>query len=198
MCIYIMMHKLITGEDQVDELICQKVIKGEVQLFNQLIDKYYAELFRFVLRQTNDIEITKNLLQEIFMRIYNNLKKYRPEKASFRTWIYKVASNHTLNYFRKEKQYLPTIPFEFAMASKEDILMDTCKREQIEYTLELMKKTLNAKNFQILLLHFFSHFSNQEIASTFGIAEKTVRNIISESIKKVRNKVGDDNVYKEN
>ena len=172
-----------------DDKIIKHILDGHPDDFGILIDKYYNELFVFVHNQTNDVEMTKDVLQEIFMRLYNNLSKYDSKKASYRTWMYRVSSNYVFSYLKKHKYYIKNYDFNY-VSTEEDVLESCIQEEDVKNVVSLMKKVLNPKHYQIMILHFFSELTIPEIAESLGVAEKTVRNTISLSIKKIRNQIG--------
>ena len=177
-------------ENCVDYDIIKQILNGDKDLFNQLIDKYYYEIFKFTYNQMNDIEKTKDVVQEIFMRIYKKLNKYNPKKASFRTWIYRIASNYCINYHRDHQGDQHLVLDGDRISGSEDILANLIQKEDISYILDLMKKNLSQRNYKILILHFYSDLSQKDISETMNLAPKTVRNIVSESIQKIRALVG--------
>jgi len=179
----------MTGGNNLDKHIIRAVLDGNHNEFNQLINKYYNELFVFIYNQTNNVETTKDVLQEIFMRLFEKLHTYNPDKASFRTWMYRVSSNYVLNYLRKEKFELKDYDFNL-ISSSEDIIASCIKQDDVSFILDVMKKTLNKKHYQIMILSFFSNLTPEEIGDSLGVTEKTVRNTVSLSIQKIRSKIG--------
>lgn len=181
-------------ENSVDYKIIKQVLNGDKDQFNQLIDKYYYELFKFTFNQVNDVEITKDIVQEIFMRIYKKLGKYNPQKATFRTWMYRVANHYCMNYIRDHLKVQHLILDQERLPASEDILEALIKREDVSYILDLMEHNLSPRNYKILILHFYSDLSQKEIAETMKLAPKTIRNIVSDSLKKIRMMVGGESV----
>lgn len=174
-----------------DNILIANVLQGDKQAFNELIELYYNELFKFVYNQTSDIELTKDLTQEIFMRIYTKLHTFNSKKASFRTWMYRVSSNYLVNYFRKNKIETLELETDLMVATDEvDPLTYALKQDDISYVIMIMSKVLNKKHQSIMMMHFFSYVSVDEIASILNIAPKTVRNVISLSIKKIKEEIG--------
>lgn len=180
-------------EGHVDYDIIKQVINGDKNAFDALIEKYYNEIFKFVYNQLNDIETAKNVVQEICMRIYVNLKKYNPNKASFRTWMYRVANNYCINYIRDNKKY-NAVELDISTISDDtDIIKEIVITDDVSYVMSVMSNNLSKRNCKMLLLHFFSDLTQEEIAESLNLAPKTVRNIISESIGKIRDIVRRDN-----
>ncbi|MFR1393145.1 RNA polymerase sigma factor [Flavonifractor plautii] len=62
----------------------------------QLIQSYYAEIYRFVYRQIGSKEDAMDLPQSIFIAVLHSLPSYQAERASFRTWLYRIAANKVI------------------------------------------------------------------------------------------------------
>lgn len=69
----------------------------------QLIRSYYDEIYRFVCRQTGSKEDAMDLTQSIFIAVLRALPGYRAERASFRTWLYRIATNKVIDARRKAR-----------------------------------------------------------------------------------------------
>ena len=69
----------------------------------QLIRSYYDEIYRFVCRQTGSKEDAMDLTQSIFIAVLRALPGYRAERASFRTWLYRIAANKVIDARRRAR-----------------------------------------------------------------------------------------------
>ena len=69
---------------------------------NELVSKYYKEMYAFIYKQTLDAELSLDLTQEIFISALQSITNYDSKKASFRTWLYKLASNRLVDYYRSK------------------------------------------------------------------------------------------------
>lgn len=170
-----------------DQMTRRRILKGDTTLFDDLIARHYNELFVYVHNQTNDIETSKDLTQEIFLKAYQNLSNYRPHKASFRTWIYRIATNHCIDHLRKRR--LPTTtnyPMEALESNEHDVLEAMINQEDVSLVLSTMDRVLSNRHARILMLRFFSDLSDEEIAQSMNLSVKTVRNVVSASIQKIR------------
>lgn len=159
--------------------------------FEEVLENYYDSILKFVVKQVSNIEDAKDLTQEIFMKTYNNFNNYNPEKAQVKTWLYKIANNHVINYWRSayfRNKASVELNLDLLNAST-DILETLIQDEDVKQILALMNKVLSKKHLKICNLHFFSDLDTQEIADTLGISKKTVYNVISLSIKKVQSKL---------
>jgi RNA polymerase sigma-70 factor (ECF subfamily) len=77
-----------------------KVAAGDRRAFGQLFDRYHASVARFALRFVGDRARAEELTQDIFVKLYRNAKAYKPS-AQFKTFLFRVATNHCLNEVRR-------------------------------------------------------------------------------------------------
>jgi len=71
-----------------------------------VVEKYEQKLMKYILRITSvDKEDAENILQEVFIKAYRNINSYNA-KYSFSSWIYRIAHNHSLDFYRKYKNKL--------------------------------------------------------------------------------------------
>lgn len=72
------------------------------KVFNEIVETYSERLYWHVRRFTCSHEDTDDLLQDIFIKIWKALPSFRGE-AQLYTWVFRIATNETLNFLRKEK-----------------------------------------------------------------------------------------------
>ncbi len=79
-------------------------VKENKECYRILIERYEDKLRRYVRRISGvSSESVEDIVQELFMKVYINLNSYDPDK-SFSSWIYRIAHNETINYWRKNKR----------------------------------------------------------------------------------------------
>ena len=111
------------GEAMEQEQKCIRAIqrRNSHDAAEQLIQSYYDEIYRFVCRQTGSKEDDMDLTQSIFIAVLRVLPGYRVERASFRTWLYRIAANKIIDTRRKPRP----VPFpieEMELPAAEDFV----------------------------------------------------------------------------
>lgn len=175
-----------------DHQIIENVLNGKKDQYALLMDKYHNEIFSYVYNIVNNYQTTEDLLQEIFLKTFRNLKKYNKDKSSFRTWLYRISNNHTINYLNSKSYKTHKVVAEYQDyndPADEDIEASVVKEEQITKIVNAMKKVLKPKHQQIIALHYFSNLSVKEISEVTDIPEKTIYNAIKSSIQKIKKEV---------
>lgn len=79
-----------------------RALKGDEGAYKDLMNKYDRPIYFHVRKMIREKELVEDLVQEVFMKAFKNLPSYSNEYA-FSTWLYRIATNHTIDYLRKKK-----------------------------------------------------------------------------------------------
>jgi RNA polymerase sigma-70 factor (ECF subfamily) len=149
---------------------------GDREAADCLVRLYYDEIFRFVRKQTADEETALDLTQNIFISMLRTITHYDPKKAGFRTWLYKIATNKTVDYFRSRAAHpVEVLPIdEVEPASETDF---TKQIEDAEFAGRVSNfiAGLPGDTQRIFRLHVFGGYTFRGIADGLGIPESTVK-----------------------
>lgn len=155
---------------------------------NKLVKKYYKEIFAFVYKQSFDEQLALDLTQEVFIRMLQSISNFDPKRAAFRTWLYRVASNHCIDYFRsksfqavKQTIYVEEIEID----GIDDVIEQVETKEQLVKVNELLLK-FDSELQQIVRYKVFLELTFQEISSLMNLPESTVKTKYYAVIKKLR------------
>jgi RNA polymerase sigma-W factor len=85
-----------------DSELIKKVKLGDSKAYDRLLKKYKNSVFNLVLRMVRNTPEAEDLTQEAFIKAFNSLSSFNEDYA-FSTWLYKIASNNCIDYFRKRK-----------------------------------------------------------------------------------------------
>ena len=149
-----------------------RVRNGNTKAFCDIVEHYHALLHRYLYRLTGDYELTQDLVQDTFIRAYENMIKTNSE-ISLRGWLYKIAENNARQYYRRKK----LISFiHFSSADANDIPGGN-RIEETTRSIAISEAMLKVpyKNRICMVLHFFEGFKYREIAETLGISKEAVR-----------------------
>ncbi len=91
---------MLTLEDK--HLITHTQVSGDPEAFSPLVVKYHDRLYTHIHRRVKDTETAKDLTQETWLRAYRAIQSFRAESA-FSSWLYRIAENVCIDYFRKQK-----------------------------------------------------------------------------------------------
>jgi len=99
---------LMMEETKLSEMTDEQLIKafqnGEMKAYRLLVGRYKDPLMNYIFNFVNDVQVSEDILQETFLRLYKN-KHYYKEVAKFSTWIYTIAGNLARTELRKKKRH---------------------------------------------------------------------------------------------
>lgn len=104
---------------------------GSRQAVENLVERYYDEIYVFVYRQTGHKEDAMDLTQSIFLAMLRALSTYDPKKAAFRTWLYRIAANKVIDA-RRQSRPVTTPLEEIELPVQEDFVSQIHNRELLE------------------------------------------------------------------
>jgi len=95
-------------EDDPDVQLMLQFQAGDKACFEKLMVKYYPRILNFIYRFLPIREVSEDIAQEVFMRVYKSVQSYRP-KAKFNTWLFTIAKNLSFNELRKNKKFAASL-----------------------------------------------------------------------------------------
>ncbi len=99
-----------------DDKLVERAVAGDQSAYRSLMQKYETPLFYHLTKMVKDKEQVRDLVQEAFMKAFDNLESYNTNYA-FSTWLYRITTNHTIDYLRKKK--LQTTSIDEPVKTKE-------------------------------------------------------------------------------
>lgn len=162
--------------------------KGDKIAAEEIINYYYKEIYINVFKQINDREIAKDLTQEIFISALKSIGNYEEKKSSFKTWIYKIASNKVIDYYRSKYYKYTTIVEEiegYDFISSHNIENEFQTKEDVELVMDIVK-TLSSNIQQIFRLKVFGDMTFCEIGKLLDISESTVKTRYYSAVRKIK------------
>jgi RNA polymerase sigma factor (sigma-70 family) len=99
-----------------DSVLIHDALRGNQSAYKQLLKKYHDAIFNVIYRIVHDRDQVEDLTQEVFVKAFASLKNFNEEYA-FSTWLYKIATNSSIDYIRKRK--LDTFSIDKPIAMEE-------------------------------------------------------------------------------
>ena len=159
-----------------DELLAESVSKGNTEMFGVIVERYEQKLSRYGRKFLSEKEDIKDLIQDIFLRTYENIKSFDPS-MKFSSWIYRIAHNTFVNYLKK-KSSTPLVFVDFDTFLAHPTYEDPSEREREWKELESMfaecLDKLPLKYREVLVLYYSEELSYKDIADVLKIPQGTV------------------------
>lgn len=168
--------------EQIKQLV-ERAKEKDSQAFGELFDLYYDRVLNYVFRRTLDVEYSKDIVSNTFLKALKSLNRFEWKSGpfSFSGWIFKIATNEVNQYFRKQGRYRLSIDGDDSFFEPGD---DSKAAEEIEkkidndkYLLVLNKaiKQLKPIYQDIIHLRYFEEMSYDEISEVLNKNESTIR-----------------------
>ena len=166
-----------------DEQLMQQYANGDAKAFDQLYARHRNALYRYFNRQVNNASTANDLYQGVWEKIIKSRGKYR-KTAPFTAWMYRIAHNHLVDYYRRIK---PDDPMESELLSdkRPGPAQGAISDEQQEQ-LKAEITALPAEQKNTLLLKLETGLKMEEIASVTGVSRETVKSRLRYAIDKLK------------
>ncbi len=183
---------MVINEHQSDFELVEKLQKGDLDAFDQIFKKYGDRLFGFAFSYLKSKEETEGLVQDVFMKIWENRKNLKKE-SSLKSYLFTIAYHNMCKIFRK-KQLHEKFCIEKGLAENATINLE----EQLEYkaTLELVDRLIEKLPEKQRIIFSKSRKegkSTREIAEEMSLAPGTIDNHISAALKFLHKQISVNN-----
>jgi len=162
--------------EKTDEEIAKRVQKGDIESFGVLMERYEKKLTRYGKKFLADSEDIKDLVQEVFVEVYMNLRSFDVNRK-FSSWIYRIAHNKFINAVKK-KWKDRIFPFDLDLLLPQPVAEETADGELHKQDLKrMMDRCLNdisPKYREPIVLYYFEDMDYKEIAEILQIPVGTV------------------------
>lgn len=185
----------MTSLSEVDDSELARLAElGREPAFRELLIRYERPIFSLIYRMVRDRELAEDLAQETFVRAFNAIASYN-SSYKFNSWIFKIASNHTINYLRKGK--LDTVSIfgtsdeglgdrELQIKSITENPHDFTERRELGGRIEVAIGELREEYRMAILLYHVEGYSYKEIADIMDIPLGTAKTYLSRARKELK------------
>ncbi len=193
------MHNSMNGSDNnnneiSDEMLMREVAKGSTWAMQPLIDRYNGIFYALVYHMVLNHHTTEDLLQEIFISIWNRASSYKPETGPARNWLITIAHNRAIDHLRsiRRRVTLQQVTWDdverdesTAQPDAEGEALKSIESEQIRMAL----RKLPSEQRRVIELSYFQGWTHSEIARECNIPLGTVKARMRLAIKHLRDEL---------
>jgi RNA polymerase sigma-70 factor (ECF subfamily) len=166
---------MIAGEAGIDATVCEAQ-RGDEAAFAALYDAHAGRVFALCLRLSADRVMAEELVQDVFVRVWERLASYRGE-SGFTTWLHRVAVNTVLEKARSghRRRLRVQIAADFANIDADVDRAAPATDPWTAMDLENAVATLPAGARAVFVLHDVEGYDHAEVGALLGIAEGTTK-----------------------
>lgn len=168
-----------------DNQLMLMVRDGDVDKLSHLFERHNEKLYNFFLKMTSNRELSEDLVQEVFLRILKYRQTYRGD-GNFNTWMFQIARNARIDYFRKQKnEKVMENEIDLAVSEEPDPENQLNQNQEVE----MIKKALNQlpdDKKEILVLSRYQNVKYAEIAKLHHCKVGTIKAKVHRALQDLR------------
>jgi RNA polymerase sigma-70 factor (ECF subfamily) len=158
------------------------------ETFAELYEEFLPKVFGYIKYRVNSVQVAEDLTSGTFEKALTNFTKFSSNKASFSTWIFTIARNTVIDYYRVHgrRQTVSLEKAEIDVSSPElppDEAME--KQEEREQLRECLSR-LSREEQELISLKFGSGLNNRQIAEVTSLSESNVGTKLYRAVRKLR------------
>lgn len=173
----------------------EKLRAGDLASYKQVFDIYYKDLLKYANRFLNDIESSRDLVQEVYCYMWEKRSTLSIE-SSLDSYLFRAVRNACINQIKRNKLKVNYIQEFMLRVNSEDTFSierksgyDHLVEQDLKEMIESIVESLPAQRGNIFKLSRFKGLKNQEIADMYNISVRTVETQIFKALKVFREKL---------
>jgi RNA polymerase sigma-70 factor, ECF subfamily len=159
-------------------------------VFDDLYKKYHHDVFQFLFYMVRNKEHAEDLVQEVYIRVFKSYRRFEG-KSSEKTWLFSIARNVAIDFFRKQKGWKERLLEKFDWST--DQLKDACPiPEEITLQNEEIRSVYTCLEYctmdqrAVIILRYIQDLSIAETAQALGWTESKVKTTQHRSLKNLK------------
>ncbi|PYU89679.1 MAG: RNA polymerase subunit sigma-24 [Acidobacteria bacterium] len=171
---------MLTGDGK----LVERCLQGDDAAWEAIVTTYARRIYNLGYRYTGRTDEAEDLTQEIFIKIYQNLKAFRPEAGNLLNWILKVSRNLIIDHYRQTRRFQHTAGSEEmeTMNLSDEKLPDAHRLMEQSEASRFLRDGLQALSPELkeaVILRDLEGMAYQEIAQLLNVPEGTVKSRIN-------------------
>ena len=183
----------VNFQEYTDDELMAFLSRGETAAMDEIVQRYGGPMFRFILVHLPDTYAASDLLQELFVAVFEGRSRYRPE-GRFHSWLYQVARNLIYKHRRdssvRSRHEQPMVSLVDAGSLHLDE-HDPEERDLVRRLLSAMDE-LEDEERVLVELHVIEGRTFKQIAGDFDISPSTAKARLDKALETLRKRVGGD------
>ena len=177
-----------------DSVAAEEARKGDQRAFRVLVERHSRSIFRLAFRMTGNEQDAEDMVQETFLRAWKQMHRY-DGRAAFSTWIYRIASNCSLDLIRARKVHGEQQPISgdddrpgtFDHIAASDASPERLMQSgQIARMLGSALDELSETERTAFLLRHYEGCGTEEIARALGVQTNAAKQSVFRAVQKLR------------
>lgn len=174
-----------TGDHKALQKLILQAKNGDTESFGSLYQALYVPLYRYVISKCHDTELTVDICQQTFLKFYEALATYEPEKSPL-AYLFTIAKRLLINHSEKKtfESFDETLLETYNDTSS--TILDEAHIKNLAETIDTYLPSLTSDEQEVIRLFFYSELSYKEISDVLEKEEAYIRKIKERALKKLR------------
>jgi len=169
--------------------LVEKAAGGDFEAFGELYNIYLDRIYRYVFYQVKDKMTAEDLIEETFVKAWKAIGSYRGKGQAFSSWLYRIAHNCLVDYFRKsQKRRSLDIEIATVAASTEQELERKAVRQELLEAISCLRDNQR----QVIILKFIEGLDNREIGQIMGKSQGAIRILQMRALATLRKRLSSE------
>jgi RNA polymerase sigma-70 factor (ECF subfamily) len=170
------------NEKEIPEIL-RRAKKGKGNSREKLFEYIYPKIYRFIYYRTNNKTDAEDLAGDVILKIAKALPR---QKGNFNSWIYKIARNTVIDFYRKQSVRKSKVSIDEVLEGLPNGRKDFTKRILDGESLKKAMKLLTNNQKEVIFLKFIEGYKNKEVAEIVGVSEGAVKLLQFRALKAMR------------
>lgn len=181
-----MKENSINSRKEEIEALVEKVKNSDHEAFSVLYDILVHPLYQYIYYRVKT-EDAEDLLETVFLKVWENIHKYTPGKNAFSAWVFRIAHNLIIDYYRSAKDRdIAELTIDIQDRKREHNPIDRIENSFDKGVLKVAISKIRKVYRDILIYKFINDFSNKEIADILKRSEGSVRILQFRALKALK------------
>ncbi|HOG83234.1 MAG TPA: sigma-70 family RNA polymerase sigma factor [Deltaproteobacteria bacterium] len=187
-------------KDQFSDAVLVKDLKnGDAKAMEEIVRRYSNKVYNLAYQLTRDNSAAEEIMQDVFLTVIAKINTLTND-AFFSTWLYRVTTNASYGFLRKEKKFTeqtvseeevdqePAIDYVYDWSTlPDDILLSEESRKILQDSIDALPEAMRT----VVIMKDVEGFSNEEIAQTMGLSVPAVKSRLHRGRLVLRNELAD-------
>lgn len=158
------------------------------KFFSELYEKYFNYIYNYIFSSILNSDIAEDLAANTFFNAYKYLSKKKTDIKNYSAWLFKIATNEVLQFYRKKKRRNIVTPID----EKQDLIANLADQKSenvdtfVDYlTIQNVLSELKPKERMIIEMHYFDRMSYEEMSDVLNLTVNNLRVKLHRALKKV-------------
>ncbi|MFT5165547.1 MAG: RNA polymerase sigma-70 factor (ECF subfamily) [Saprospiraceae bacterium] len=174
----------MSEENTRDKALLENIRKGDKPAFRKLFDMYYQILLATAINLLKDVNLAKDVVQEVFFQIWKKREEIIIE-SSMSGYLKRAVINRSINQIKSRKKMVSENHFQ-QMHSNQPSVTEDLETQHLNEVLQKALDSLPERCRLVFVMRRMEGMSHKEIAEKLNISPKTIENQITKALKTLK------------